>query len=132
MDSLSIHSLTNCHDYLPGRISATNGLLFTTRLPAPVRVSVLRQNRQARACLWKVILCSLNSVAGQAKHFGRLLQYTILVFDHRGTGNNGTLMGPYSMSAMAGDVIALLDFIGWIKRPQYPYPWTIAWRHDCI
>ncbi|KAH9036178.1 alpha beta-hydrolase [Lactarius pseudohatsudake] len=58
---------------------------------------------------------TLNSWAVEVKHFSRLPQYTILVFDHRGTGNSGTPMGPYSTSSMAGDVIALLDFVGWTE-----------------
>ncbi|KAI9441697.1 Alpha/Beta hydrolase protein, partial [Lactarius indigo] len=58
---------------------------------------------------------SLNSWAGQVKHFSRLPQYSILVFDHRGTGNSDTPMGPYSTSAMAEDVTILLDFIGWTE-----------------
>ncbi|KAI9441695.1 Alpha/Beta hydrolase protein [Lactarius indigo] len=42
---------------------------------------------------------SLNSWAAQVKHFG----------------NSDTPMGPYSTSAMAEDVIILLDFIGWTE-----------------
>ncbi|KAI9441694.1 alpha/beta-hydrolase [Lactarius indigo] len=58
---------------------------------------------------------SLNSVAGQVKYFGRLPQYSVLLFDNRGTGNSDTPKGPYSTSAMAEDVIILLDFIGWTE-----------------
>ena len=32
----------------------------------------------------------------QVDHFGRLEQYTILVFDNRGVGMSGTPQGPYS------------------------------------
>ncbi|KAH9050915.1 hypothetical protein EDB83DRAFT_1349623 [Lactarius deliciosus] len=39
---------------------------------------------------------SLNSVAEQVKHFSRLPQYSILVFDNRGTGNSDTPAGLYS------------------------------------
>ncbi|KAH9050908.1 alpha/beta-hydrolase [Lactarius deliciosus] len=56
-----------------------------------------------------------NSWAAQVKHFSRLPQYSILVFDNRGTGNSDTPMGPYSTSAMAEDAITLLDFIGWTE-----------------
>ncbi|KIL67270.1 hypothetical protein M378DRAFT_122967 [Amanita muscaria Koide BX008] len=41
--------------------------------------------------------------------------YTILVFDNRGVGNSSTPMGPYSTSAMAEDVITLLDYVGWTE-----------------
>ncbi|KAH9036175.1 alpha/beta-hydrolase [Lactarius pseudohatsudake] len=57
----------------------------------------------------------LNSWVGQVKHFGRLPQYSILVFDNRGTGNSDTPKGLYSTSAMAEDAIVLLDFIGWTE-----------------
>ncbi|KAH9050909.1 alpha/beta-hydrolase [Lactarius deliciosus] len=57
----------------------------------------------------------LNTVAEQVKHFGRLPQYSILVFDNRGTGNSDTPKGLYSTSAMAEDAIVLLDFIGWTE-----------------
>ncbi|KAH9046824.1 alpha/beta-hydrolase [Lactarius hengduanensis] len=56
-----------------------------------------------------------NSWAAQVKHFGRLPQYSILVFDNRGAGNSDTPMGPYSTSAMAEDAMVLLDFIGWTE-----------------
>jgi len=38
---------------------------------------------------------------------------SVLVFDNRGVGNSTTPRGPYSTSAMAEDVIALLEFVGW-------------------
>ncbi|KAH9020114.1 Alpha/Beta hydrolase protein [Lactarius hengduanensis] len=65
-------------------------------------------------CLHRLIN-SLNSWAAQVKHFSRLSQYSILVFDNRGIGNSDTPKGPYSTSAMAEDVIILLDFIGWTE-----------------
>ncbi|KAL4065339.1 Alpha/Beta hydrolase protein [Scleroderma yunnanense] len=49
----------------------------------------------------------------QVQHFGKLPQYSVLVFDNRGTGNSTTPWGPYSTTSMAEDVIALLDFVGW-------------------
>ncbi|KAH9021019.1 Alpha/Beta hydrolase protein, partial [Lactarius pseudohatsudake] len=58
---------------------------------------------------------SLNSWAAQVKHFSQLPQYSTLVFDNRGAGNSDTPKGPYSTSAMAEDVIILLDFIGWTE-----------------
>ncbi|KAH8993391.1 alpha beta-hydrolase [Lactarius akahatsu] len=61
------------------------------------------------------LYASLNAWAAQVKHFSRLSQYTILVLDNRGTGNSSTPKGLYSTSAMAEDVIVLLDFIGWTE-----------------
>ncbi|KAH9009179.1 Alpha/Beta hydrolase protein [Lactarius pseudohatsudake] len=52
----------------------------------------------------------LNSWAAQVKHFSRLPQYSILVFDNRGAGISDTPKGPYSST-----VIILLDFIGWTE-----------------
>ncbi|KAH9168010.1 Alpha/Beta hydrolase protein [Lactarius sanguifluus] len=57
----------------------------------------------------------LNSWAAQVKYFSRLPQYSILVFDNRGIGNSDTPKGPYSTSAMAEDVIILLDYVGWTE-----------------
>ncbi|KAH9168019.1 Alpha/Beta hydrolase protein [Lactarius sanguifluus] len=62
-----------------------------------------------------VFISGLNSWAAQVKHFSQLPQYSILVFDNRGAGNSDTPKGPYSTSAMAEDVIILLDFIGWTE-----------------
>jgi len=59
---------------------------------------------------------SCNSWAAQVAHFGRLPQYSILVFDNRGVGNSDTPTGPYSTSGMAEDVIALLDYLGWTEE----------------
>ncbi|KAH9066039.1 alpha beta-hydrolase [Lactarius deliciosus] len=61
------------------------------------------------------LIDSLNSWAAQVKHFSLLPQYSILVFDNRGAGNSDTPKGPYSTSAMAEDIIILLDFIGWTE-----------------
>jgi pimeloyl-ACP methyl ester carboxylesterase len=43
-------------------------------------------------------------------------RYTALVLDNRGAGNSGTPRGPYATRAMAADVVALLDFVGWTRR----------------
>ncbi|KAI0251195.1 alpha/beta-hydrolase [Lactifluus subvellereus] len=59
---------------------------------------------------------SSNSWSAQVEHFGRLPQYSILVFDNRGVGNSDTPRGPYSTSGMAEDAIVLLDFVGWTER----------------
>ncbi|KAJ4488392.1 Alpha/Beta hydrolase protein [Lentinula aciculospora] len=47
----------------------------------------------------------------QVKHFSRMPQYSVLVFDNRGVGNSGTPKGPYTTSGMAEDAIALLDYL---------------------
>lgn len=49
----------------------------------------------------------------QVRHFGRLPQYSVLVFDNRGVGNSSSPRGPYTTSGMANDTIVLLDFLGW-------------------
>ena len=50
---------------------------------------------------WRSLLPAL-----QGKH-------RVCWFDHRGVGQSDTPRGPYSMSDMASDVIALLDHLGW-------------------
>ncbi|KAI0266475.1 alpha/beta-hydrolase [Gloeopeniophorella convolvens] len=59
---------------------------------------------------------SSNTWGAQVEHFGRLPQYSILVFDNRGVGNSDTPKGPYSTSEMAEDVIVLLDYVGWTEE----------------
>ncbi|KAH8984755.1 alpha/beta-hydrolase [Lactarius hatsudake] len=70
---------------------------------------------ESHSLYFEQLINSLNSWAAQVKHFSLLPQYSILVFDNRGIGNSDTPMGPYSTSAMAEDVIILLDFIGWTE-----------------
>lgn len=64
-----------------------------------------------------VLIMGLNGTSGgwlpQVRYFGRLPQYSVLVFDNRGVGNSGSPWGPYTTSGMANDVIVLLDFLGW-------------------
>lgn len=48
----------------------------------------------------------------QIRHFGKE-GYKSLVFDNRGVGHSGYPRGPYTTSAMAEDVICLLDTLGW-------------------
>jgi len=55
----------------------------------------------------------------QVNHFGRLPQYSVLVFDNRGVGNSGTPSGRYTTSFMAEDVIVLLDYIGWTQDHDF-------------
>jgi len=45
-------------------------------------------------------------------------EYTALVFDNRGVGNSGYPRGPYTTSAMAEDVICLLDYLGWTANRE--------------
>ncbi|KAI6116917.1 Alpha/Beta hydrolase protein [Pisolithus croceorrhizus] len=64
-----------------------------------------------------VLIMGLNGTSGdwllQVRHFGRLPQYSVLVFDNRGVGNSSSPRGPYTTSGMANDAIVLLDFLGW-------------------
>ncbi|PCH38657.1 alpha/beta-hydrolase [Wolfiporia cocos MD-104 SS10] len=64
-----------------------------------------------------VFIMGLNSTSfswfPQVDHFGRRPEYSILVFDNRGVGNSGVPRGPYTTSAMAEDVVTLLDYVGW-------------------
>ncbi|KAF9036923.1 alpha/beta-hydrolase [Hymenopellis radicata] len=64
-----------------------------------------------------VFIMGLNSSsfawASQISHFGQLSNYTCLVFDNRGVGYSGVPPGPFTTSAMAQDVVALLDYVEW-------------------
>ncbi|KAF8126547.1 Alpha/Beta hydrolase protein [Boletus edulis] len=51
----------------------------------------------------------------QVEHFGKLEQYTTLVFDNRGVGMSGSPWGPYSTSGMAEDTLCLLDYLQWTE-----------------
>ncbi|KAK0448316.1 Alpha/Beta hydrolase protein [Desarmillaria tabescens] len=68
-----------------------------------------------------VFVMGLNSSsfawALQVAHFSRLPQYSVLVFDNRGVGYSGVPRGPFTTSAMAEDLVALLDYVGW-KEPR--------------
>ena len=50
----------------------------------------------------------------QVEYLSRTGKHQVLVFDNRGAGNSGTPRGPYTTSAMSEDVIALLEYLGWI------------------
>ncbi|KZV61074.1 alpha/beta-hydrolase [Peniophora sp. CONT] len=52
----------------------------------------------------------------QVEYLSRTGKHQVLVFDNRGAGNSGTPHGPYTTSAMAMDVIALLDYLGWSEQ----------------
>ncbi|CED82264.1 Soluble epoxide hydrolase [Phaffia rhodozyma] len=54
-----------------------------------------------------------SSWSTQVDHFGSLSDYSVLVFDNRGSGHSGYPSGPYTTSAMAQDVVSLLDFVEW-------------------
>ncbi|THV04314.1 alpha/beta-hydrolase [Dendrothele bispora CBS 962.96] len=45
-------------------------------------------------------------------------EYSVLAFDSRGVGYSGYPAGRYTTSAMAEDVITLLDFIGWTGKHE--------------
>ncbi|KAF8556875.1 alpha/beta-hydrolase [Imleria badia] len=51
----------------------------------------------------------------QVDHFGKLEQYSTLVFDNRGVGMSGSPRGPYSTSGMAEDVLCLLNYLQWTE-----------------
>jgi len=67
-----------------------------------------------------VFIMGLNSSSfawvAQVQHFGRLSDYSILVFDNRGVGHSGVPRGPYTTSGMAEDAIVLLDYLGWTEK----------------
>lgn len=67
-----------------------------------------------------IFIMGVNSTSfgwlSQVEHFGRLPQYSVLVFDNRGVGMSGTPRGPYTTSGMAEDVIALLDYLKWTEE----------------
>ncbi|RPD65974.1 alpha/beta-hydrolase [Lentinus tigrinus ALCF2SS1-7] len=69
-----------------------------------------------------VFIMGLNSTAAawlpQVDYFGSKPEYSVLVFDNRGVGNSGAPRGPYTTSAMANDVIILLNYIGWTEKRQ--------------
>ncbi|KAJ7261401.1 alpha beta-hydrolase [Mycena haematopus] len=69
-----------------------------------------------------VFIMGLNSSSfawvAQVQHFGRLSDYSTLVFDNRGVGHSGTPRGPYSTSGMAEDAIVLLDYLGWTEKRE--------------
>lgn len=50
---------------------------------------------------WRSILPSLQA------------QHRVAYFDHRGVGRSDAPRGPYSMLQMAGDVVGLMDHLGW-------------------
>ena len=67
----------------------------------------------------------------QVDHFGKLEQYSTLVFDNRGVGLSGSPLGPYSFvdgslsvhctelasrtSGMAKDTLCLLNYLQWTE-----------------
>ncbi|KAJ3060207.1 hypothetical protein HDU98_003804 [Podochytrium sp. JEL0797] len=51
----------------------------------------------------------------QYDYFGKLDQYSCLVFDNRGVGHSDAPSGMYSTSEMARDTVELLDSVGWTR-----------------
>ncbi|KAI0736621.1 Alpha/Beta hydrolase protein [Fomitopsis betulina] len=64
-----------------------------------------------------LLIMGLNSTSfawfPQVDHFAKRPEYSLLVLDNRGVGNSSTPRGPYTTSAMAEDIIVLLDYVGW-------------------
>lgn len=52
----------------------------------------------------------------QVEYFSKLPSYEVLTFDNRGVGNSDSPNGIYKTTDMAGDVIELLDFLGWKEK----------------
>ncbi|KAJ7090226.1 alpha/beta-hydrolase [Mycena belliarum] len=69
-----------------------------------------------------VFVMGLNSSSfawlGQVQHFGKLSEYSVLVFDNRGVGHSSVPRGPYTTSGMAEDAIVLLDYLGWTQNRE--------------
>ncbi|KIK45800.1 hypothetical protein CY34DRAFT_801102 [Suillus luteus UH-Slu-Lm8-n1] len=67
-----------------------------------------------------IFIMGVNSTSfgwfSQVEHFGRLPQYSVLVFDNRGVGMSGTPRGPYTTSGMAEDVVVLLNYLKWTEE----------------
>ncbi|KAJ7168139.1 alpha/beta-hydrolase [Mycena crocata] len=70
-----------------------------------------------------VFIMGLNSSCfawlAQVQYFGRLSNYTMLVFDNRGVGHSGVPRGPYTTSGMAEDAIVLLDHLEWTGKHDF-------------
>jgi hypothetical protein len=69
--------------------------------------------------------CSVNSTSfgwlSQVEHFGRLPQYSVLVFDNRGVGMSGTPKGPYTcvsswiLADMCIDPFRIIERVAWLR-----------------
>lgn len=61
-----------------------------------------------------------SSWQNQTKHFGHThaSQYSCLIFDNRGMGESDKPLRYYSTSEMAGDIVELVDHLGWTKQRQ--------------
>ncbi|KAJ1733924.1 hypothetical protein LPJ61_001331 [Coemansia biformis] len=49
----------------------------------------------------------------QTRYFSHLGDYTVCVFDNRGSGRSTIAPGPYKISRMANDAFKVLDHLGW-------------------
>ncbi|KAL8292345.1 hypothetical protein RQP46_001811 [Phenoliferia psychrophenolica] len=55
----------------------------------------------------------------QVSHFAKDgMGYQVLVFDNRGVGNSSSPGGRYKTSAMAADIVDLLDYVGWTGKRE--------------
>lgn len=80
-----------------------------------------------KALLWvyQDTTCSVNSTSfgwfSQVEHFGRLPQYSVLVFDNRGVGMSGTPRGPYTYVSslipadMRIDPFRIIERVAWLR-----------------
>ncbi|KAJ1949925.1 hypothetical protein FBU59_000926 [Linderina macrospora] len=49
----------------------------------------------------------------QTRYFAHLGDYTVCVFDNRGSGRTSMVNGPYKISQMAKDALLVMEHIGW-------------------
>ena len=52
----------------------------------------------------------------QVEYFTALPNFSVLVFDNRGSGNSTSPKGLYSTADMAADAVHLLNYVGWTSQ----------------